>query len=178
MQTFLPFKSFFESAKCLDHKRLGKQRAEVKQLLIANHFEELKGNIALANLIGLELEYLTHDTYGNIAGHPAAAMWLNHSVALIAYGLEICAQWTARGFRDDTAAKIEAFMALQPKDIIPEQSWLENNLPELLPKWLGDSRFHDSHKSMLLIKDLAYYSRYGWEITTKKYFWPGEDYYA
>lgn len=35
MQTFLPYPSFVESAKCLDRQRLGKQRVEVLQLLKA-----------------------------------------------------------------------------------------------------------------------------------------------
>ena len=33
MQTFLPYKNFYECAKVLDQKRLGKQRVEVLQLL-------------------------------------------------------------------------------------------------------------------------------------------------
>lgn len=37
MQTFLPYKSFAESAACLDNKRLGKQRVEVLQILKALH---------------------------------------------------------------------------------------------------------------------------------------------
>jgi len=33
MQTFLPYVNFAESAKCLDYRRLGKQRVEAKQIL-------------------------------------------------------------------------------------------------------------------------------------------------
>jgi hypothetical protein len=33
MQTFLPYYSFEESAKCLDYRRLGKQRVEVYQII-------------------------------------------------------------------------------------------------------------------------------------------------
>lgn len=35
MQTFLPYPSFRESAKCLDNKRLGKQRVECIQIIKA-----------------------------------------------------------------------------------------------------------------------------------------------
>ena len=35
MQTFLPYKSFEKSAKCLDYKRLGKQRIETWQIYSA-----------------------------------------------------------------------------------------------------------------------------------------------
>jgi hypothetical protein len=33
MQTFLPSTSFIQSAKCLDYKRLGKQRVEAKTII-------------------------------------------------------------------------------------------------------------------------------------------------
>ena len=33
MQTFLPYKSFENSVKSLDYRRLGKQRVEAKQIL-------------------------------------------------------------------------------------------------------------------------------------------------
>ena len=32
MQTFLPYQNFIKSAKCLDYKRLGKQRVEALQI--------------------------------------------------------------------------------------------------------------------------------------------------
>ena len=35
MQTFLPYPDFQLSAECLDYKRLGKQRLEAFQLLVA-----------------------------------------------------------------------------------------------------------------------------------------------
>ena len=33
MQTFLPYESFEETAKCLDYRRLGKQRIEAYQII-------------------------------------------------------------------------------------------------------------------------------------------------
>ena len=35
MQTFLPYPDFKKSAKCLDYKRLGKQRCESWQIYLA-----------------------------------------------------------------------------------------------------------------------------------------------
>ena len=35
MQTFLPYSSFTQSAQALDYRRLGKQRVEAKQLILA-----------------------------------------------------------------------------------------------------------------------------------------------
>lgn len=37
MQTFLPYGSFIESAKCLDYGRLGKHRVEAKQIIGGNN---------------------------------------------------------------------------------------------------------------------------------------------
>ena len=43
MQTFLPHRDFEQSAKCLDMKRLGKQRVEAYQLLLIMHDPNKKG---------------------------------------------------------------------------------------------------------------------------------------
>jgi len=61
MQTFLPHPSFFDSARCLDRARLGKQRVEARQLITA-----LKQG-------------------GGWANHPAARMWRGYTDALGAY---------------------------------------------------------------------------------------------
>ena len=31
-----------------------------------------------------------------------------------------------------------------------------------MPPWLGDERFHASHRAVLLLKDRDYYARHGW----------------
>lgn len=87
MQTFLPLPSYHESAKCLDNKRLGKQRVEVLQLLHA--------------LTGVKSGW---------ANHPAAKMWRGHEYDLVCYGLEICTEWRSRGFKDTCFDKINALL--------------------------------------------------------------------
>jgi hypothetical protein len=77
MQTFLPHLGFSASAKCLDDKRLGKQRVETKQIYLA----------------------LTNPDYG-WQHHPAVTMWRGHEVALLWYGAIICHEWRSRGFKD------------------------------------------------------------------------------
>lgn len=86
MQTFLPFKSFEESASVLDRQRLGKQRVEVLQLLSA--------------LAG---------TSRGWRNHPAAKMWEGFEPLLIDYGLAICAAWRQRGYIDNCAPRIAAY---------------------------------------------------------------------
>lgn len=86
MQTFLPYMDFVQTARCLDRRRLGKQRVEALQLLGAIH----KGN-------------------GGWANHPAARMWSGYEGALILYGHEICLEWQDRGYKDTCDAKILEF---------------------------------------------------------------------
>lgn len=45
MQTFLPYADFSMSAKCLDYRRLGKQRVEAMQILNAIRGEKKVGKI-------------------------------------------------------------------------------------------------------------------------------------
>ena len=80
MQTFLPYPGFADSARILDARRLGKQRAETIQVLRA----------------------LTVAGYG-WRNHPAATMWAGYEEAVVRYGLEICDVWCALG-RADTCA--------------------------------------------------------------------------
>lgn len=78
MQTFLPYPSFCESARCLDNKRLGKQRVEAWQIYRA----------------------LTVPGYG-WQNHPAVKMWKGHLSWLLFYGLKVCTEWDKRGCVDN-----------------------------------------------------------------------------
>lgn len=76
MQTFLPFESFTESARVLDRQRLGKQRVETMQIMIA--LLEGRGWV----------------------NHPAVKMWAGYEWSLLTYQHAICAEWKSRGYRD------------------------------------------------------------------------------
>ena len=128
MQTFLPYPDFAASARALDRKRLGKQRVEALQVL--------RG--------------LTVAGYG-WRHHPAVKMWRGHEEALVRYGLEMCAAWTATGRADTVAATLRSEFG----DARPQ--------PELaaaaaLPPWLGDDALHRSHRSALRRKDPDHYA--------------------
>lgn len=77
MQTFLPSPSYDESAQVLDNKRLGKQRVETKQILLA-----------------------LPKTTGGWVNHPATKMWRGHEVSLCQYGMAMCWEWQRRGYKD------------------------------------------------------------------------------
>lgn len=85
MQTFLPYSDFEASAKCLDNKRLGKQRVEGYQILKC-----------LLN---------TSEKRGWI-NHPAVKMWKGYEQALIRYTRAICQEWINKGFKDTVLQKI------------------------------------------------------------------------
>lgn len=76
MQTFLPYPSFMESAKCLDNKRLGKQRVEARQILNALIYG------------------------GGWRNHPAVLMWKGYEVALSHYMDTCIEEWMRRGFNN------------------------------------------------------------------------------
>jgi len=121
VNTFLPYPDFVQSAKALDYRRLGKQRVEAWQILQA-----LRGQ-----------------TKG-WRNHPATKMWCGYEKALCNYGIAICDEWIARGYKDTMR---ERFIAVHA------------DLPDCdLPVWLGDRDFHNSHQSNLKRKDADHYA--------------------
>lgn len=77
MQTFLPYSDFTASAQVLDDKRLGKQRVEAKQIILA----------------------LTLPEYG-WKHHPATKLWEGKVHDLACYAIAMCKEWKRRGFQD------------------------------------------------------------------------------
>jgi hypothetical protein len=135
MQTFLPYESFAMSAACLDRARLGKQRVETLQILKA----------------------LILPDYG-WKSHPAVRMWEGCAQTLIYYGICVCREWIARGYKDTCLEKILAF---------------ENCTRPVDPWWLGEKAFHNSHKSKLLQKKPEHYNQYNWDVPQDlDYWWP------
>jgi hypothetical protein len=132
MQTFLPVPGFAESATLLDVRRLGKQRVETIQVL--------RG--------------LTRPGYG-WRHHPAVKMWLGYTEALVRYGLEMCAVWTAGGRGDTCAVTLAGELA----EYSGARARTEAELRDAgeLPPWLGWEEFHRSHRSSLVRKDPAHY---------------------
>lgn len=152
MQTFLPCRDFAEAARLLDHRRLGKQRAETIQVLRA----------------------LTVVGYG-WRHHPAAAMWAGYEEALVCYGLAVSDAWTALGYADTTAATLLAELkaALGLCGAGDQQTLAASGE---LPPWIGDDAFHRSHQSSLLRKDPAYYRPLFPDVADDlPYVWPQSD---
>ena len=85
MQTFLPHKSFNESFKVLDYRRLGKQRVEAYQVL----------NVLLGRT----------ETKGWV-NHPITKMWKGYENALKQYLNECIEHWVARGYNNNMKKEI------------------------------------------------------------------------
>jgi hypothetical protein len=89
--------------------------------------------------------------------HPATKMWRGYEDALGAY-MNICIyEWLNRGYKNT----MELY-----------------KVPEIYmaPPWIGDERFHRSHRSNLLRKDPEFYGQYNWkEPNDLPYFWPTKD---
>ena len=150
MQTFFPYPNISSSAKCLDNKRLGKQRVEAKQLLLT---------------LGVSVGQHQGNTQSRWRNHPAVRMWRGCEVSLVEYGLIMCVEWRQRGFQD--ALKDQFQQALT--------QFLKDRPAGDCPYWVGSEAFHASHRSNLLRKDAAYYAQFGWtEPDDLPYVWPTE----
>jgi len=138
MQTFLPHKKYKKSARCLDYKRLGKQRVECKQI------------------------YLALTNGGGWVNHPAVQMWKGHEYQLLKYAIAITEEWISRGYNDSLLpffrTEIETFGMCKK------------------PTWMGNKKFHNSHKFMLMKKDPEHYGQFEWKITEcSGYWWPTKE---
>ena len=98
MQTFLPYADFEESAKCLDYKRLGKQRVEAWQI-----YQIVSGK----------------RTKGGWINHPAVNMWRGFSNLLAYYYNDILDEWLKRGYKNTME-----YIMVSPS--ITEPLWLGN----------------------------------------------------
>ncbi|MCG7597004.1 MSMEG_6728 family protein [Mycobacterium sp. PSTR-4-N] len=152
MQTFLPYPDFAASARALDARRLGKQRAETIQVLRA----------------------LTVPGYG-WRNHPAATMWAGYEEAVVRYGMEVCAAWCALGRADTCAATLLTDLTAAT-GVTAIRSQDELATAGEVPPWLGDAAVHRSHQSALVRKDPDHYRPLFPDVPDDlPYVWPASD---
>lgn len=92
--------------------------------------------------------------------HPAVMQWFGFEVALLHYMRAAIDEWIRRGYANSI-----------------EVPWhVAGRRPRRDPPWLGDERFHASHRSNLLRKDPAHYSQFNWtEPPDMSYWWPSKE---
>jgi len=168
VQTFVPVPSMVKSMRCLDTRRLGKQRVEGIQILITT--------------LGMSPK----DGWAN---HPATLMWEDCAPALALYTLAACTEWKRRGYADGISVGLRALFGAVDPDValgsplysVQRLGWYAKTegpfalLPwdDLSPWWWGDDRVHSSHRSNLLRKDPKHYGQFGWkDDPAKEYYWP------
>ena len=98
MQTFLPYASFEDTAKCLDYKRLGKQRVEALQI---------------HNIVSGKR------TTGGWVNHPAVVMWRDYPDALALSHNTMISEWISRGYNNN--------MPLLEYNSVEYPTWLGDN---------------------------------------------------
>jgi hypothetical protein len=103
MNTFLPYPDFQKSAKCLDCKRLGKQRVEAWQIYLA----------------------LTKENYG-WKNHPIVKMWKGHESVLLYYGLIVSNEWYLRGYKDNMTHRFLSELCKEGNLLVNKPFWLGN----------------------------------------------------
>lgn len=143
MQTFLPYPSFQQSVKCLDWKRLGKQRLEARQII--NVLQKTGRGFPDARQRNVKVAW---------RNHPAVLMWVGYELALGAYLNTCINEWIKRGYKNT--------MVLYPVGDFYRLPW-----------WMENRKFHASHRSNLLRKDPEWYGQFGWgEPADLPYYWP------
>ena len=88
--------------------------------------------------------------------HPIVIMWTPYVQALMVYTNTIINEWIKRGYNNN--------MELYKIGSI------------IMPDWLGNKKFHASHRANLLRKDYGHYSQFGWDENPKSpYVWLDAD---
>lgn len=86
--------------------------------------------------------------------HPIVKMWTGFENALKLYSNAMVGEWLRRGYRNS----LEIYK-LDGCNIV-------------FPWWLGEEKFHASHRAALLAKYYEHYSKYGWiEEPNIRYIW-------
>jgi hypothetical protein len=101
---------------------------------------------------------------GGWKNHPASKMWRGYEQALCEYALALVDEMEIRNhWKPEVITRWREYY-----------THLKNSQPDNgYPPWLGNKRFHASHRSNLLRKDPEHYSQFGWiEDPDLEYVWP------
>jgi len=108
------------------------------------------------------LRAITDEEYG-WQSHPAVNMWRGNTQALLHYALVMCHEWDARGGKDNTR--------LHDRLLTEFCTGEDFNYPW----WLGEVKFHESHKANLYFKDPDHYGKFFDFEEEMPYWWPTQE---
>ena len=117
MQTFMPYPDIKKSVRCLDYKRLGKQRVEAMQ----TYNQITKGK-------------------GGYPHHPVNGMWENNPSALAYYHNMCIDEWVKRGYNN--TMKLIPFDNLVLPDWVGDERLHKSHRSNLLRK---DQEFYGQY---------------------------------
>ena len=83
--------------------------------------------------------------YKGWLNHPCTIMWKDYVPALKLYMNVSITEWVLRGFNN----------TMKFEDVTEDQV--------VIPPFIGNERFHSSHRANLLKKDFSFYSQYDWK---------------
>ena len=96
--------------------------------------------------------------YKGWLNHPCIIMWRKYVSALKLYHNIIVNEWIKRGYKNN--------MSL----------YKLNDVEILYPNWLGNKKFHLSHRSNLIRKNYAFYKKFKWHVDPiAGYIWLDKD---
>jgi hypothetical protein len=102
-------------------------------------------------------------------------MWAGYAEALVRYGLEMCAVWSAGGRADTCATSLVVELA-ERCGLAAVRTEDQLAAAGELPPWLGRADFHRSHQASLLRKDPDWYGRFFAGVDADlPYVWPASD---
>ena len=176
MQTFLPYANFHMSARCLDDKRLGKQRVECLQIMKTldcgptQWFDPTDEVWKSARNSRLKDIRTRKTPWYN---HPAVQQWKGWECTLMTYADVICREWIRRGYADTV---LNSLHALHFKDsTFHRATERQHGHNEFYTPWLGNEAYHASHRSNLLRKMPSHYKQFNWtEPDNLPYVWPSK----
>lgn len=146
MQTFMPHRDMMISIRCLDKRRLNKQKLEALQIL----------EILLGAKDG-----------GSYKNHPAVLQYIGYEGYLAIYGWACCKICNERGIKD-RANISEKFIHYICQLTLKGKSFSK-------PPYIGNEDYHSSHRAALLAKDPTWYSQFKWsEVPVINYYWPSK----
>jgi hypothetical protein len=140
MQTFMPFKSFVNTARALDNKRLNKQILECYQIL---------------NVLSND------DPHAGWRNHPAVKMWRGHELGLYDYTMVMVDEANIRGIK--TENNLRNINELKGR---VGQAWGDGN-PVWMDDKKVMARVTTTHKANLYRKDSDYYSEFATAVESQ-----------
>ena len=125
-----------------------------KSLKVLDYLGLGKHRVEAKQILNVLLDRTTTKGWRN---HPIVRMWDGYAPSLQLYHNLCITEWINQGYNNN--------MLLEDitEDIV-------------YPHWLGNEKFHSSHRANLLRKDYGYYSQYGWlENSELPYVWLDTD---